>query len=155
MELPLIDVELLVSSGAPRSAFTLMSEVDLLYRVSVEHLRQAGWTICERGSFEPPARQGPRPTHPFDLGPHWEGIVTWRAAFATADGAIVRCVVCHERRLPEGTKGKAEISEDLSPWIWIVDSSIGGRSASPVAAAADAEAAAMSLGAVIPTDWPA
>ena len=84
--LALVDVELFVSTGAPRSAFTVRpTEPGPLpsFDVDVTVLLRHGWTLEVSGSRPPLGSDGylEPPPHPYDLGPRWTGGNCWRADF--------------------------------------------------------------------------
>lgn len=148
----LVDVELFVRDGAPRSAFELVSEAyPFWYRVSAEELLKNGFAITEQGAWRSPPGPLSSLVHPFELGPGWEGIANWTAEFGTEDGGSVHCVVSHELLLSQELRDGVRPSATSSPWIWLVESRVRGRSNSPVEAAADAESAAAAMGASIPS----
>ena len=150
--LALVDVELFVSSGAPRSAFTVRpTEPGPLpsFDVDVTVLLRHGWTLEVSGSRPPLGSDGylEPPPHPYDLGPKWTGGNCWRADFGNELSGIVDHDWCEQEH--ERLDGGPPIASG-SPWRWAFTSrtqSVTGRAKSPLHAAAAVEALALEYGA--------
>lgn len=143
----LVDVEGLVSSGAPRSAFTLVEHQrgqPLVWRLDVEALRDLGWTVTHDSLTPPPSGELDRdfPNHPYALGPAWKGVNTWHATFTTVAGPV-HAIVAHELRMDDD-RWPTRPPTSPGPWRWRVDgpsiSAHHGTADSPILAAAAVEA---------------
>ena len=160
--LALVDVELFVSSGAPRRAFTVhprtawWSPTSPAFSVDDDALVQAGWQ-CDGldGTLHPSRAREPDPEvpHPYALGPAWIGSNCWHAEFMV-DDTIVSGFVDH--RWAGTHLGICELGDEMasdSPWRWHVVAPDGravcGRAETPVLAAFAAENALVASGARI------
>lgn len=155
--LAMVDVELLVDSGAPRSVFELVElGPGWSWRLDIDALRRLGWKIDEHG-MAPPARDRDIrffSNHPYDMGPAWKGGGRWSATFGVGD-RTVHAVVEHEILID----GRDNIDPgpplaSRSPWRWridgLTDSAQAGRAESPILAAAAVEMMLISEGTTIP-----
>ena len=149
--LALVDVELFVSSGAPRSAFIVRpAEPGSLpsFELDVAVLRQHGWTIEGSGSRPPESADGylVPPPHPYVLGPRWVGGICWRAEFGDEVTGIVDHDWCEQEH--ERVDGGPPLASG-SPWRWAFITrtlSVTGRAENPLHAAAAVEALALDHG---------
>lgn len=95
----LIDVELLVSSGAPRSAFQVVPESEESgsprFEVSSSILAARNRRLDESAEFVED-----QPAHPYDLGPLWHGNGCWTADFGVDDRGMTRSALVHHRWCP-------------------------------------------------------
>jgi hypothetical protein len=161
-DLALVDVELFVASGVPRSEFELLprrasSPTVPRFRIYDSSLRRLGWVSegLNGPTLQPPpdAPVDVESAHPYDLGPSWEGANCWHAAFSV-DGGTVRAFVDHvwsgSVRL-DCDAGPALVSG--SPWRWRIDGLPGGtdcgRAENPVLAAVAVEEVVMAA-----SSWP-
>lgn len=90
----LVDVELFVSSGAPRTAFSeRLTDVGSvpMFDLDLGVLRAAGWVIDGTGMRPPEGSSASvsPPPHPYALGPKWIGENCWRADFGHGLTGIV------------------------------------------------------------------
>jgi hypothetical protein len=151
-ELALVDVDMFVSSGAPRAAFQQLDH--RRWRMDVDMLRAAGWTIHASGSAVGLPIDDPRwltHAHAWDLGPAWAGGQTWTATFSLPDVAVaIEAWVQPEWSLPDPQAiGRALPSR--SPWCWRIHGLPAGRRAGraelPIFAAAEVERIVLDAGA--------
>ncbi len=98
----MVDVELVVSGGAPRSVFHLLEHVPghlPSWRLDVEELRDLGWSVDDHSISPPPSDDDGAPllaNHLYALGSVWRGANRWEAAFRLGAGIDVVAVVTHE-----------------------------------------------------------
>ena len=75
----MVDVELVVSGGAPRSVFHLLEHVPghlPSWRLDVEELRDLGWSVDDHSISPPPSDDDGAPllaNHLYALGSVWRG----------------------------------------------------------------------------------
>jgi hypothetical protein len=147
----LVDVELFVSSGAPRSAFTVRPTEpgsSPSFDLDVAVLQRHGWTI-EASGPQPPEGSGgylEPPSDPYVLGPKWTGTNCWRANLGDEMTGIVDHNWCEQEheRVDDGPPLASG-----SPWRWAFITrrlSVTGRAESPLHAAAAVEALALDHG---------
>lgn len=153
----MVDVELFVSSGAPRSAFVFVgTREDPWWTLDREVLARLGWVFDGNGAATVPGVADPTIPHPFDLGPTWTarlGPGRWVAGFRGGGGSA-HGVVVHEMSLDDVDAacdpGPPLTSE--SPWRWVITDAEGGehcgRAENPVLAALAVEDIALQLGAI-------
>ena len=162
MDLALIDVELLVSSGVPRHAFTMipvaagLSPTVPWFHLDEDALFGLGWRRDRlAGTMQPPSgdEQDLEAPHPYALGPVWDGASCWRAEF-TVGGLTVVGLVDH--RWATTHSGACALGGELasgSPWRWHVlglkSGAVCGRAETPVFAAFAAEDVLVASGASI------
>jgi len=152
LNLALVDVELFVSSGAPRWAFTVLpasawsSPTAPAFRADVDALLQAGWqrddidrTMQPSSDYEPDLGA----PHPYALGPAWVGSNCWRAELMLDDLVVIGLV---DHRWADTHSGTCTLGDELvsgSPWRWHAVALDGraacGRAETPVLAASSAE----------------
>jgi hypothetical protein len=82
LELAPVDVELFVSAGVPRHAFSVLPETAWLaptvprFRLASATLVSLGWTVDHAtGTLQGPNQHeiDPSVPHPYELGPSWLG----------------------------------------------------------------------------------
>ncbi len=162
-ELPPVDVELFVSSGVPRHAFSVLPAdawlaPDVpLFQLAFATLVSLGWAVdADQGTFERPNQHAIDLSvpHPYDLGPSWSGGNSWRASFNTGATEIVGLVDPEWAHAHHGACDPGAELDSASPWRWHVlagdGSSLCGRAETPVLAAFAAETALIEAGADIP-----
>ncbi len=147
----LVDVELFVSSGAPRAAFTVRpTEVGAAptFDLNRRLLEASGWDVDE-SALRPPEECSMYlipPPHPYALGPRWTGVNCWRADFGDEMVGIVDHDWCSEGH--EHIDGGPPVASG-SPWRWAFFTrtrQVAGRAESPLHAAAVVEAMALKDG---------
>ena len=157
-----IDVELFVSSGVPRHAFSVLPGVAWLspkvpmFRLDDDTLLELGWQRdALAGTLQPPSGHEPDPEgpHPYALGPIWAGTNCWRAEFRIGDTIVVG-IVDHRWALTHSvTCALGDELESGSPWRWHVvgldSGAVCGRAETPVRAAYSAEDVLVASGARI------
>ena len=161
-ELAPVDVELFVSSGVPRHAFSVipadawLAPDAPLFRLAIATLVSLGWAVDEeQGTFEEPDQHeiDLSVPHPYDLGPTWSGANLWRASFGTGSTEIVGLVDAEWAEAHRGACDPGAELDSASPWRWHVlagdGSSVCGRAETPVLAAFAAESALIEAGADI------
>lgn len=164
LDLSLIDVELLVSSGVSRPAFAVLPRDDWrsttvpMFRVDSSILLELGGVVdVEAGIVRGPREQEVDRSlpHPYDLGPIWVGANCWRAELHTADADVIGLV---EHRWAEPHDGACEPGAELSsgsPWRWHVlradATPVCGRAETPVLAAFSAESVLIEAGIRLPS----
>jgi hypothetical protein len=149
--LALVDVELYVSSGAPRSAFTVRPTepgISPSFDMDVAVLQRHHWTV-EASGPQPPGGLGgylEPPSHPYALGPKWTGGNCWRAKFGDDASGIVDHNWCEQSHEP--VDGGPPLASG-SPWRWTFITTtqrVTGRAESPLHAAIAVEALALEHG---------
>jgi hypothetical protein len=162
VDLALVDVELFVSSGVPRHAFTVLPEGEWLsptvpkFRLDNDALLGLGWQRDGGvGKLQPPGghESDPRVPHPYELGPMWMGANCWRADFRMGNVIVLGLV---DHRWATTHSGTCEPGDELasgSPWRWHVvgleSGAVCGRAETPVGAAFSAEDVLVASGARI------
>jgi hypothetical protein len=162
VDLALVDVELFVSSGVPRRAFTVLPEVAWWsptvpkFRLSDDTLLGLGWQRdALSGTLQPAAAHEAdhEAPHPYALGPVWTGANCWRAEVRIGTLIVVGLV---DHRWATTHSGTCALGDDLasgSPWRWHVvgleSGAVCGRAETPVQAAFCAEAVLVASGARI------
>jgi hypothetical protein len=162
-ELAPVDVELLVGSGLPRQAFSVLPAESWLapdvpvFGLAIATLVSLGWTVDEdNGTFEGPDQHeiDLSVPHPYDLGPSWSGTNSWIASFSTGATEIVGRVDGEWAHAHHSVCDPGARLDSASPWRWHVltgdGSSVCGRAETPVLAAFAAETALIEAGADIP-----
>lgn len=151
--LALVDVELFVSSGAPRAAFVERVSDDRsvpMFNLDRLVLKEAGWAIDGSGPCPPAVGSDLKPApHPYALGPQWSGVNCWRADFGDEMMGTVDHDWCTEEHEP--IVGGVSLASG-SPWRWAFsfrNQNIAGRAESPLHAAGIVEALALCFGAAV------
>ena len=153
----MVDVELLVVSGAPRTAFVLDDQAPgLSWRLDVDALRRRGWEIDEHSIVPPPGEDEKQffSNHPYAMGPAWRGGSRWTATFTVGD-RTVNALVTHELLIDgiDNVDPGPPLASG-SPWRWRIDrlsdGAHAGRAESPILAAAAVEAMLIANGSTIP-----
>lgn len=163
LELAPVDVELFVSAGVPRHAFSVLPGADWLapavpmFRLASATLVSLGWTVdSDAGSFRGSNQHEVDVSvpHPYELGPSWSGANSWRAALSTGTAEFVALVDFKWANAHVGTCDPGEELASESPWRWHVlgpnGSSACGRAETPVLAAFAAETVLIEAGVDIP-----
>ena len=152
VDLALVDVELFVSSGVPREAFTVLPVGEWLsptvpkFRLDDDVLLGLGWQRdAGVGTLQPPGghESDPGVPHPYALGPMWLGANCWRAEFRIGNVIVLGLI---DHRWATTHSGTCEPGDELasdSPWRWHVvgleSGAVCGRAETPVGAAFFAE----------------
>ena len=151
----MVDVELLVASGAPRDVFSMTPAAPSArwptWRLDDAKLRAFGWIVADGHCYLPDSVADIEVPHPYDLGPAWDGANSWRATFTLRTHETAVAFVDHEACGAERLACNAGPPlASGSPWRWRVDGLPGGvrcgRAETPVAAAILVEAVVVEAG---------
>lgn len=115
----LIDVELFVSAGVPRSAFKVVPETERGGSPRFE-VRSSVLTHEVPQSEDEAAHHYPVPPHPYELGPMWQGSGCWTADLGLDDLGQACSAVVHHRwcRAQHFPLNFPECTDQQLFWTW-------------------------------------